>query len=303
MITKPKTTPYKGSILTPLSIDIIDKVYNKKSTFKNTLYSSAKAKNLNEKQTKQLYAITINILKSKINLLNAEKMLYKNNKSKNVLKKFKKAELHYYLYEMFVARTKNKPKIDEELKEVFGRDEGRIREILGVANNSKPGQKRSSVNESEIESKKLKTESPESPEVQKYARINRLITKKDENLQTFIQKNFPNDHEIIKIDDQLSKNLFIIPKKLQSNFFKHKKIKSNEIIIQDKASCLPVEILFDGIDRDLENKCLGSEVCEIVDACSAPGNKTTQIAGYVRERGLENWVWVVVDFWRFCVCS
>ena len=61
---------------------------------------------------------------------------------------------------------------------------------------------------------------------------------------------------------------------------------------------MPVEILFDGIDRDrdLENNKIGSEVCEIVDACSAPGNKTTQIAGYVRERGLENWVWVVVDF-------
>lgn len=44
-----------------------------------------------------------------------------------------------------------------------------------------------------------------------------------------------------------------------------------ELIIQDRASCFPAHILFEAED----------EFEEIIDACSAPGNKTTHAAAYL----------------------
>jgi 25S rRNA (cytosine2278-C5)-methyltransferase len=44
---------------------------------------------------------------------------------------------------------------------------------------------------------------------------------------------------------------------------------SGEIILQDKASCMPADLLDVGLG------------CIVLDACAAPGNKTTQLASAV----------------------
>lgn len=48
-----------------------------------------------------------------------------------------------------------------------------------------------------------------------------------------------------------------------------------DIIIQDRASCFPAHIL-NGNPADLH--------CRVIDACAAPGNKTTQLASYLSSR-------------------
>lgn len=47
--------------------------------------------------------------------------------------------------------------------------------------------------------------------------------------------------------------------------------RSGQLIIQDRASCFPVTILNPSSDA------------EYIDACAAPGNKTTQLAGYAKK--------------------
>jgi putative methyltransferase len=58
------------------------------------------------------------------------------------------------------------------------------------------------------------------------------------------------------------------------DFSKTDAYKSGALILQDKASCFPAYLL----DPRPEDG-------DIIDACSAPGNKTTHLAGILHERG------------------
>ncbi|KAL2188621.1 S-adenosyl-L-methionine-dependent methyltransferase [Thermothelomyces heterothallicus CBS 203.75] len=58
------------------------------------------------------------------------------------------------------------------------------------------------------------------------------------------------------------------------DFTKTEAYKAGAIILQDKASCFPAYLL----DPRPEHG-------DIIDACSAPGNKTTHLAGILHERG------------------
>ncbi|KAK4157124.1 S-adenosyl-L-methionine-dependent methyltransferase [Chaetomidium leptoderma] len=58
------------------------------------------------------------------------------------------------------------------------------------------------------------------------------------------------------------------------DFTKTEAYKSGALILQDKASCFPAYLL----DPRPEDG-------DIIDACSAPGNKTTHLAGILHERG------------------
>lgn len=51
-------------------------------------------------------------------------------------------------------------------------------------------------------------------------------------------------------------------------------VKEGKLIIQDKASCFPSQILY---DEWLADNCCG----DIIDACAAPGNKTSHIAALI----------------------
>ncbi|KAK0674377.1 S-adenosyl-L-methionine-dependent methyltransferase [Cercophora samala] len=68
-------------------------------------------------------------------------------------------------------------------------------------------------------------------------------------------------------------NLIAVPPSVM-DFTKTEAYKKGEIILQDKASCFPAYLL----DPRPEDG-------DIIDACSAPGNKTTHLAGILSERG------------------
>ncbi|PVU88440.1 hypothetical protein BB560_006372, partial [Smittium megazygosporum] len=89
------------------------------------------------------------------------------------------------------------------------------------------------------------------PRIQRYARVNMLKTsvEKVKNIPYLLV--FPAGTDLINLD------LY----------------KSGEIIFQDKASCFPAFIL---------NPPLGST---IIDACAAPGNKTSHLASIINNTG------------------
>jgi putative methyltransferase len=57
----------------------------------------------------------------------------------------------------------------------------------------------------------------------------------------------------------------------------HAMVLSGELVLQDKSSCFPAHALLDGLAPDWRG--------DVVDACAAPGNKTTHCAALLRGRG------------------
>lgn len=62
------------------------------------------------------------------------------------------------------------------------------------------------------------------------------------------------------------------------DFTKTEAYKQGKIILQDKASCFPAYLL------DPHPDFLGEEAGDVIDACAAPGNKTTHLAAILGER-------------------
>ncbi|KAK0736930.1 S-adenosyl-L-methionine-dependent methyltransferase [Apiosordaria backusii] len=77
--------------------------------------------------------------------------------------------------------------------------------------------------------------------------------------------------KVICLDGHIP-NLLAVPPSAM-DFTKTEAYKKGEIILQDKASCFPAYLL----DPRPEDG-------DIIDACSAPGNKTTHLAGILSER-------------------
>lgn len=53
-------------------------------------------------------------------------------------------------------------------------------------------------------------------------------------------------------------------------------VVNGNCFIQDKASCFPPYILYSALNKS----------CDIIDACAAPGNKTSYIANLIGKRYL-----------------
>jgi putative methyltransferase len=69
-------------------------------------------------------------------------------------------------------------------------------------------------------------------------------------------------------------NLLVLPVKAPS-FGEHELVKTGAIIIQDKASCFPAQLLIDEWTRR------GGKG-DIIDACAAPGNKSLHLAALMK---------------------
>jgi 16S rRNA C967 or C1407 C5-methylase (RsmB/RsmF family) len=125
--------------------------------------------------------------------------------------------------------------------------------------------------------------------IKKYINDNGGMTKSDEdqnNKMYFrINKQKVEDLEALKyqlinlssVKDDFIENLYYIDKKENSNSIKvlFELRDKSQIIIQTKSSCLPAYILKKIVDKsDLKDNY------EIIDSCSAPGNKTLQLAEY-----------------------
>lgn len=121
----------------------------------------------------------------------------------------------------------------------------------------------------------------------RWVRINKIKCGSDPPLESM----FPGYHICNKLDDVLSASpdarvlhvdhniadLVALPP--QSELVKTTAYKAGHIILQDKASCFPARLLLGdpGIDR--------VHIGDVVDACAAPGNKTSHLACICAEAG------------------
>ncbi|KAM7205085.1 S-adenosyl-L-methionine-dependent methyltransferase [Rhypophila sp. PSN 637] len=83
-----------------------------------------------------------------------------------------------------------------------------------------------------------------------------------------------NRHQKICLDGNIP-NLIAVSPLSGVDLTKTEAYKSGKIILQDKASCFPAYLLDPHPD---------SEAGDVIDACSAPGNKTTHLASILAER-------------------
>ena len=100
----------------------------------------------------------------------------------------------------------------------------------------------------------------------RYARVNALLASVSE-----IRNALKTTFNISSDEDELIPGLLRLPPK--TNLHGNELVESGKLILQDRASCLPALALHP------------PPGAIVMDACAAPGNKTTQLAGYVGKSG------------------
>ncbi|KAM3842963.1 28S rRNA (cytosine-C(5))-methyltransferase [Diretmus argenteus] len=123
---------------------------------------------------------------------------------------------------------------------------------------------------------------PEGDQLPRYVRVNTLKTTVDDAIDYLKRDGFSYLGSASRLDDlnlqakhfvrdlHLSDVLVFSPK---TDFHQHFLYTAGHIILQDKASCLPAHVL---------NPPSGSHV---IDACAAPGNKTSHLAAIMKNKG------------------
>ncbi|NXI64255.1 NSUN5 methyltransferase, partial [Anseranas semipalmata] len=124
---------------------------------------------------------------------------------------------------------------------------------------------------------------PGAPQVPRYVRVNTLKTCVDNVVDFFKRQGYSFLGKAGSVEElrTLSGKKFLLDLHLpellvfppQTDFHDNWLYTSGHIILQDKASCLPAFLL---------SPAVGSHV---IDACAAPGNKTSHLAAMLRNKG------------------
>uniref|UniRef100_K7FKL4 NOP2/Sun RNA methyltransferase 5 n=1 Tax=Pelodiscus sinensis TaxID=13735 RepID=K7FKL4_PELSI len=121
------------------------------------------------------------------------------------------------------------------------------------------------------------------PQVPRYVRVNTLKTCLDDVVDYFKRQGYSYQGRAARLEElsSLSGKQFLLDPHLpdllvfpsQTDFHKDRLYVAGHIILQDKASCLPAFLL---------SPPSGSHV---IDACAAPGNKTSHVAAILKNKG------------------
>ncbi|XP_064379568.1 28S rRNA (cytosine-C(5))-methyltransferase [Dromaius novaehollandiae] len=121
------------------------------------------------------------------------------------------------------------------------------------------------------------------PQLPRYVRVNTLKTCVDDVIDFFKRQGYSYLGKAASVEElsSLSGKKFLLDLHLpellvfppQTDFHNNQLYTSGHIILQDKASCLPAFLL---------SPAAGSHV---IDACAAPGNKTSHVAAILKNKG------------------
>lgn len=126
------------------------------------------------------------------------------------------------------------------------------------------------------------------PECARYVRVNTLkINIKDKCLEQLI-KTFG------AVADEHIPNVLVFPP--TTDLHDHELVKRGCLILQDKASCFPAHILMSSLSSSPSSENGSNEstiplqgrAYHIIDACAAPGNKTSQLAALLQQASLDD---------------
>lgn len=236
--------------------EILMKVEEKKGSVK------ALSINSKHKNTKQIYALVVETLKYKSvleDIISTTKLLQGTHLSKH--------EAQVLVYDFLLGKGLQ-----------CG---GRYKKIM----HSRKSQLNSALTIMKVKRKVMRKEDLISDtmnisiKLPKYLRINTLLTCKGDVLEYFRKIGYT--HVSFKAVSQMKKKEFMIDDNVPNLLIFHPNVdlhddrlyQLGEIIFQDKASCLPAYIL---------SPKPGSFV---IDACAAPGNKTSHLAALMSNKG------------------
>jgi 25S rRNA (cytosine2278-C5)-methyltransferase len=153
-------------------------------------------------------------------------------------------------------------------------------------------QKEQTATEAKHESSKNKNEQPLPPPFPRYVRINTLRTTTSRALATWKQEqqqnqadekktnqkksgnSFSSTTTLIFYQDAHVPNLLVFPHSATKDILSSSLARNHEVVLQDKSSCFPALCLVHGLDEYI----FSTDRRVYLDACAAPGNKTSHLA-------------------------
>lgn len=112
------------------------------------------------------------------------------------------------------------------------------------------------------------------PELLRFARVNSLQCTVEIAIKSLRENG---GHKAI--EDTVIPGLLMLP--ANTDLHDHPLVLTGKLILQDKASCFPAFILLGQIGATLDLQNEPSTVCDIIDCCAAPGNKTSHAAAQI----------------------